>query len=556
MPIYRAEQARLSFAAEAGHGGYMDIATASDGAAADTVSGAQAAGTRGLVVADETGFTIGDYIRIESATDPKREIRKILQIDATNNVLYLDYPTGFPHDNGVAVQELDAIPPTSIAGNSFVTFLPGVYETITTPDLNTEFLPYYFLSTTANRNFSRMYRGRQSFLGSLPNFVLLNGYALRFPIGGIRTTASVSGYAQAATTSTAATLVGDTEIAVTATTGLSAGDFVEIEETGTNPEVREIIAINALVLTLNYPLMFAHASGVNVREPVASPTYTHTIVENADLDSMTWNLMMRDTGETTANDFIRRYVGGIVNRATLSAEEGGLLMYSWDDVQFLDLVHNQTTSTAVSGELPKASATLIDPTQGNTATESGIGGAIDESGGAYGDADFTTTEPYYFSQGSITAFGVTLARIRNFRLEVNNNVEPRYYIRDQGTDRQPFEIQEQRREYRLTATIAMEDSLSATASTRTLWKELIMEGNVTAGLTVIDMTLVFSRTLGSDDITITIPPSNAADDLEGQGSFIVRAPHNIGADSPVQADVEILTRSISIVIRDTVGVYP
>ena len=37
----------------------------------------------------------------------------------------------------------------------------------------------------------------------------------------------------------------------------------------------------------------------------------------------------------------RRYIGGIVDSATISASEGGMLMMSYDSVPFLDMIHNQ-----------------------------------------------------------------------------------------------------------------------------------------------------------------------------------------------------------------------
>ena len=76
-----------------------------------------------------------------------------------------------------------------LGGINFATFLPGVYETITTPDLTPEFLPQYFLRDSNTRNWSYMYRGQQSFAGSLPNILLLNGQPLKYAFGKVATTA-------------------------------------------------------------------------------------------------------------------------------------------------------------------------------------------------------------------------------------------------------------------------------------------------------------------------------------------------------------------------------
>lgn len=77
------------------------------------------------------------------------------------------------------------------------------------------------------------------------------------------TPASVGG--GLSTTSTAATAVGDTSIALTAVTGLAVGDVIRID-TSTNIEFRTVTAINSLVASFFAPLSLAHASGVAVVE--------------------------------------------------------------------------------------------------------------------------------------------------------------------------------------------------------------------------------------------------------------------------------------------------
>lgn len=538
-PIYRPEQARLSFASEAGLGGYFEAASRATLSNATTINqtGGTNPGDRSVVLAGVGGLAVGDYLQFEAAGVAIRELRKIVAISGTT--VYLDYPLGFPHANTVTVSEAAG----AITGSSYLTFLPGVYEAIAAPDLVPELLPQYFLSTTANRNWSYLYRGKQTFSGSIANMILLNGFPLRFPIGRVATTGSTP---TNATTTTAATVRGQLTVPLTVVTGYATGDFFQID-TGTNAEVRQIISIAALVVTFNYPFMIAHASGAAVNE-VVSP-FTHTVSETSELDSVTWHLLMRDTDETAANDLIRRFVGGMINRATISADEGGLLRCSWDDISFVDLVHNQTAHSSVTGEITKSSSVLVAPT--------GIGGAMPESAGVLGTPTYPTTAPYYFSRGSVSLFGITFARIRNFRLTINNNIEPRYYIRDLATERAPADLQENRREYRLEAAIGMEDSLSASATTRTLWKELILEGNYTAGLQGFDITLTFTRGT-NDTITIRIPPTGitTSNTIERQSTFVVRGPHNIGADAPVQVDAELLFRSMDIAVVDAVAVYP
>ena len=566
MPIYRHDQARLSVSSEPALGGYLDfVPTATVTGWTAQLSGRAPSGARSIAFDTGAGGTlaVGDYIQIGNVSALHSEIRRISSLGTYNGTgatgtVFLDYPLGFSHPDSTNEQNVSRLNAASLGltGNSLITFLPGVYESITTPDLTPELLPQYFLKTTGDRNWGYMYRGRQAFSGSLPNLILLNGIPLRFPIGSVRTVAAaVSG---GTTTLVGTHFKGERFVTLALASTFANGELIEIERGGTNPEVREIISGGGTTtLVLNYPLMFEHAGGVNINEATAGTTFTHTLIETARLDSLTWNVRMRDTGEVAANDFTRRFVGGVVNRATLTANEGELLRLSWDEVQFIDLVHNQTTMTGISGTDPvaKSSAALIDP----STSPGGIGSAIPQSGGTFGVPTYPTTEPYYFSQGNVSIFGITFARIRNFRLDINNNTEPRYYIRDLGTERTPIDIQEQRREYTLTATIAMEDSVAASATTRTLWKELILEGAYTGtgtpALQGFDMTLTFTR--GTNDIiTITSPILTATTAFERQGCFFRRAQNSIETESPVQVEGEIIMRNMQVTVTDSIGVYP
>ena len=98
------------------------------------------------------------------------------------------------------------------------------------------------------------------------------------------------------------------------------------------------------------------------------------------------------------------------------------------------------------------------------------------------DIDYPTSEPYYFSEGELKFFGVTFARIRSFSLNINNNLEPRYYVnRTFGVHRGPSEIREQRREYGLTATVVLPDvgqhldTTGSRSNATALFRELLLD---------------------------------------------------------------------------------
>jgi hypothetical protein len=594
MAIYRAEQARMSFSSEAAPGGYMEIidtmAAQTSSPGNTSLNGAHTAGSRSLTVAAITNFAVGQYVLIEAAGTAVTETRRIIQIGGTTT-LFLDYPTGFPHATSTAVVEkLNTSPtgstytaadtggsPQGTAGDggiNFATFLPGVYETITTPDVTPEFLPQYFLKDSSDRNWSYMYRGKQTFNGSLSNILLLNGQPLKYAFGKVATTAAsltnadtlnmpASGSGSSAVL--AGSFVGDRVITLTSATDYDVGKYIQVGVT-TLAEVRQIVAVSGNILTLNYPLMIAHANGAATSEVTAGP-YTHTMQEDSKLPTMTWNVLMRDSDETADNDFIRRYVGGICNRATLSGAEGEMLRYSWDDVQFLDLVHNQTRHSAIDNG--NASAPDMDKSSNMLLSPLGIGADMPYIAPVTGNQVldtpvYPTTEPYYYSQGTLSFFGVEFARIRSFSLDMSNNVEARYYMNNKGGKRIPSEFQEARREYSFTASIALPDSFSASSTVKSLWKELILEGNYagvgnTAALQGFDMSLTFTRGT-NDTITLTSPynttgSNDAATTFDKQGCFFTRASHPISSESPLQVDGEITMRNMKLVVVDSIPVY-
>ena len=307
---------------------------------------------------------------------------------------------------------------------------------------------------------------------------------------------------------------------------------------------------------------------------------------------------------------------------TISAEEGGMVTAGWDSVNFLGMVHNQNAallssefSSAINGALNNSATvvtldtivglavgdlliidseivrvTSIDITNAVVSIERAVRGStaaahLDNAvvtkaqpvpfyspmqSITSGEVQFPTTEPYYFSNGEVSLFGQTIAKVRSFSLSISNNEEPRYYISKQlGRRRGPTEIKEQRREYSCAVTLALPDAAAANTAQRTVWNELLLEGNYggtnfnRTGKTGFDITFTLTRgeidtnTGSTDDkITITIPSSSAATGGNSQGALIRTAPHNITEDNPFQVEADILFRSMKIDIQDAEHYYP
>ena len=683
MAVYRSDQAQLTFATEGAHGGYPEPATTVDASGGTAVIDLPAvgstaaglpAGSRSIYVDAISGVTAGEYIQIGSAANEHTEVRRVEHVDldagsSTDGSLILDSPTAFFHPDNDNVAVVQGV--TEAATDKFMTWVPGVYETIEVPDPEMAIEGRYLLGTNQKRNFYVAYKGQQTFSGSLGGFVLLNGWPLRYPIGKVSST-PVGGTMTERTTLAADAKKGDYQITVTSATSIVAGDMIAIDghqfahasataaanvsfSNQNIAELREVVLVTGAVLRLNYPLQFNHralgntdflvglidgqdaddattivvdnlgqgastlgdniaigdflqvddevirVSGISgeqmtvvraegsttaeifedndsiykissIEEITGTPDYyQHNIHETVDLDTISWNVHMRDSGETAANDFNRRYFGGHVGSMTMSADEGGLLTASWDGINFQDMVHNQRLSTAYDADgtvsvandanLPGyALMQRIDSDDVGVPAKDGANGLTSAAGG------FPSSDPYYFSQGSLQMFGVDFARVRSLSISIANNEEPRYYIGGQGKGsrrhRGPTEIRENNREYSMSASIVLPDSTAADSSTaRSLFSELLLEGDygtLHAAASMSGFKIVLEFTKGTNDkITITIPDDETAAAGGGeQGAFIRSAPHTVSGDNPLQVEADILFRNMKIEIQDSEPFYP
>ena len=601
MAVYRSDQAQLTFGTEAAQGGDPEMAEGTlvgSGATAllNSTSGFKA-GSRSITVDNVANtFVVGDFIRIgtiagtASQTVDEHEIRRIELMDSaggnSTNTFTLDRPLAFFHANNEEVKEVSAIggDATRNDKDKYITFLPGVYETVDTPDPEMSFEGRRFLGTQSKRNWSVAYPGQQTLTGSVSGMVLLNGWPLRYPIGKVTTIPSaVTGSA----TLNGAVKKGDIFITLSSSHGVSAGDIIAIydaantnNETKTT-EVRRAEAVPTTnVIKLNYPLSFDHVSGAYVREQNSATYYNHEIVETVDLDTVSWHVHMKESSEDTDKNFDRRYVGGMVGSATISAEEGGMVTMGWDTVNFLNMVHNQANQTTVGTNLYSgASVSANMPRYGlmQAIDTDDVGMAKQTAGYANDGSGYPNTQPYYFSQGQIKFFGQEFARIRSFSISISNGEEPRYYLGRQGNRaRGPYEIKEGPREYSMSCSVVLPDATldsnvahgsASQDGALELFRQLLLEGDYggTAAATAragFTASLRFDR--GTNDyIIIDIPgsttagsPTAGSNAVNSQGIFINTAPHGLTTDNPFQVDVDMMFRSMKINIRDNEPFYP
>ena len=283
--------------------------------------------------------------------------------------------------------------------------------------------------------------------------------------------------------------------------------------------------------------------------------YQHVITEANLLPTMTWHLRMLDSDG--GNAFIRRSLGGMVDSMTINADEGGMLTVGWDTVNFMGTIHNLENQLTVSTNLYSGDS-----------AGAGMPGFAVMHDVTDSDIDFDTTEPYYFSEGTVYIGGADttrkeFARIRDFSIGVSNAIEQRYYIsarHGNGRRRGPNEMREGRREYTFSATVSLNDSSSTTGTdiggALELYKQLLLEGNYGSGAQGFNVRLEFTRGV-NDTMIIDLPgDATAATGLAQGGVFLRGAPHDISEEATLQTSIDCVARNMKIVITDGVPVYP
>ena len=176
MAIYRSDQAQITFAAESAQGADPEQMKGTAAGFEGQLAGAHEAGSRRITVSVLSGsLTVGDFIRIGQITadshasddNVEYEIRRVERLPSATEVI-LDRPTSFYHPDNRYLYEITASSDEDI--NKYITFIPGVYESVDLPDPEMSIEPQYFLGTNAKRNFNRVLTGQQTYSGSIGNF--------------------------------------------------------------------------------------------------------------------------------------------------------------------------------------------------------------------------------------------------------------------------------------------------------------------------------------------------------------------------------------------------
>jgi len=627
MAIYRSDQAQFTFAAGEGPpeaqlatplpSGSTLTTTLTEAtnpgdtvltlASAGSLKGSHVSGSdldQRFIIIDSTATTANQVTSGAVTHYSVPEVRRVTHVSGTS--VTVDPPVAFPHGIGAVVRNMDysaGLTAQSQAESSnyggpdidrYITWFPGVYDSVDCPDVEESFDQRYVLGQNTNRNVYQYYKGQQAYSGSVSGMVLLNGFPLRFPLGkvisvpaaapsAISNCAGIVGTAGSPMVQVKATGgTGTVAIANGATLclgGNGAAGSTQLTGSATptadaRQEIRRVVSGGGTLahdafIRLNYPLFFDHESGSNsgttTSIAASGATFVHHLMEDVKLPSLAWNVNVKD--DEGANAFQRRYYGGKIDGLTLSADAGGLITCDWNASSFLGMNHNialSDSSGSNTGQLT-SSENVRGFTFMHDIAKTDIGSPA-LSGSSNVDGRYLpTTEPYYFSEGEIKFFGTTVGRIQNFSLDISNALEPKYYVEQRGNDnRGPKEIFEGQRTYSMTATVGLPDSADFVSATQhSLFKEIMQasdhptSSNYT-NLEGVTISLIFQRANNSaDQISIQIP-SDGAEGEGGlnQGAILTAAPINVDGANPMEQSVNFMVPNLKIKISDSEYFYP
>ena len=427
---------------------------------------------------------------------------------------------------------------------------------LTLPDPQFEWEPFYGLGVD-DRNFTHPIQGRHQFQGSIPSIYLTHTegrFLLEMLMG-------VSYNAGGATTDVATAYDRDTGIVTTSVTapnapGVATHIVIAGEATATTAPWAYLglfTPTGGTEATYVYRDRALTQFGWNGKEPTFSGTWVVRSVQTTSVSATTPDTtsinygtggsrrviirqsivqptfsvgakFFTDTGER----FNRIYTGNKIGRASISLEEGRPVTMN---VDFMgtgmrhDLGGAPTTGTDARASIPRyqADGTIADTTTATTTRDF--------------DFDPISSQPYFFSTAEVKFLGTTFARFRNLNIEINNQIEPLFYVHGDNdasvTDarQSPIEILEGRRAITLRGSLDADGTeLGGNPSNATFFEQLLQQGrgrstvgNSLVGLSVV-ITLATKNSDGgstSDAIRIVLPGSldtSDADNLNIQGT--------------------------------------
>ena len=317
----------------------------------------------------------------------------------------------------------------------------GLVNTFTPPSVEVE-MKQLNLAAAGGRNFDYQYKGAETVSGGSLDISLNNGSWLYYALGKLSFT--MTGSNSAAVDSNSENGIGFNATTNRIVRIVDANNFPEVDNSGAD----------LAATTFNF-----YNSGDTFN-------YTFTEADDDILPSFALDVVYRKAGQsgTTALDsltpnenmYSRIFTGCQVNTLTLNFEEGQELKTS------LDLVTRRAFD-APDGYIPLgANASLT---------------SLSNADGGRGMVNFSSTladnYPFLFSDGEITMFGQSMARVKSGSLTINNNLLPQRFIGNYNRQITSAHLPGQRT-YELSLTMLITDTK--------LWDEMRADNESTGAL--------------------------------------------------------------------------
>lgn len=321
----------------------------------------------------------------------------------------------------------------------------GLLNTFTPPNVEVE-MKQLNLAAAGGRNFDFQYKGAETVSGGSLELSLNNGSWLYYALGKI-TSLSEDG-------------------ADTAVAGTNAKNVMAYNTSNKNI-VRSIG--NNLYPEFADGADEAAENTVNILPTGTKFTYTFGEADDDVLPSFALDVAYRKGGHSSTttldaltpheNMYSRIFTGCQVNSLTLNFEEGQELTSS------VELVTRRAFD-APNGYLPLRGKNTLAATTNTSATEAGL-------------INFSATDadnyPFLFSDGSITLFGQTVARVKSGSITISNNLTPQRFIGNYNRQIVSAHLPAQRT-YEISLTMLITDTK--------LWEELRKDAESTGSLKV------------------------------------------------------------------------
>jgi hypothetical protein len=331
---------------------------------------------------------------------------------------------------------------------------------------------------------------------------------------------------------------------------------------GSIPDFR---MINGQIL----PFIFGRASN----ETINNGFFKHYILESQELPSFTWEAVYLNTSMKKEDILVRRARGCKINKATISANEGEEIKISLDEILAKGVRHNIDYIGSSSKEKSYLGyEATSDWSNGSQVTENLMGYAnnlnyndvykfsegtveiLRPSGTNSPDVPSFESDEKVSSQaygGNVNPYGgvgnSNLAKIRSFKLTVNNNITPAYWINN--LSRVPYhnintnvdELVDEGNPTSTLAILAVTKSVSAESTTTSIqtasnhgletgdtiflqFNDIIPNGTYSITKTGNDTFTILYNTYGASDPTvlgvIVKNPSNVVLGQQGPSALV------------------------------------